>query len=398
MSVVIANELVDFKNKVRGKIFNMQSTLNELSSKLVSLKNWCTTTSSSISSVYNSSNKNTLLEKFLNINTVYDKIDNCISNDVNDILVKATKLLNNIDELENKVIELNNLYSKMNNKDDSNYSIYSSRYYSLKGEFDKLHSESLTILNELKANDEKISFQEEFKVDSIKDVSNYLAYGTFTKKVFKSSNGSKTEYYLYVPDVSDTTGLPMMVYMHGSGERGNGVLNQGLPKQIYEKSVVPNGLVICVQCPAESGFGVSQMQSNIIELINDVADEYKVDKKRISASGHSDGAISGYKLVANNPNLFSAFVPISGYGLQAYQEKIAKDGTKVWAFHGKNDVSVEYSEGKNTVNGIKNSGGDAELYTLDDGHRIQTKIFGTMYNYKGEAIDPLERAFNQSRS
>lgn len=395
MADTISNELKDFKTKLDGKIPGLQSAISQINDKIESLKTACTSTKSSIASVYDSSNKDTLINKLSTINDVYDSVGEGLSA-LNDIVSKSGSLVDKVTELENKLVEVNSASANMNNnKESENYYSYVIKYNALRSEFVRMNSDATALLSEIKSMDGEISLKDKFGTNSISDVTEMLSYGTFNKKYFDSSYG-KVEYYLYVPDVDDTTGLPMMVYLHGTGERGNGVLNQGLPKQIYEKSVVPNGLVICVQ--GKASFGSASVFNGIAELTESVANEYKVDKKRISASGHSDGAIGAYKLVANHTDLFSALIPISGCCYDKFPQMIADGDVKVWSFHGNSDSSVKYANGKGSVDAINKNGGDAELCTLNDGHCIQNKVFGTKYDYKGEEIDPLDWAFNQRKA
>ena len=49
-------------------------------------------------------------------------------------------------------------------------------------------------------------------------------------------NTPPLDYWVYVPD-GDTEGLPLVLFLHGAGEKGSGALTYSLPLYIIEGSV-----------------------------------------------------------------------------------------------------------------------------------------------------------------
>ena len=200
-----------------------------------------------------------------------------------------------------------------------------------------------------------------------------------------------------MPDYGrNVDGLPVHIYLHGSGETTGGTNKIGLPKMLNEQSTTPEGIVICPQASSGKDFYNANYQQALIELAQTTAKDNGGDTNKISLSGHSMGAIAGYKMVANNPNTFSAFVPISG--LSYMNEKVKDSGTSVWIFHGNRDGNCEYSNAVQTYNYLKGQGADVSMHTFDAGHGgVQNYTWQQEYtNSTGETINPLTWAFDQS--
>lgn len=429
MANSISQDLINFKTIVSSSISNMNTNLENLKEKISTFINASSSFKSGIDSVYSSQNKIEILNKLTKINSVLTKIDYSLDSDLSSILKKSNTLLEKIDTLEKLKQEIEsqeniilNLGSAKSYSYDSNGNITNQkeidRYNSQRStalneansiistktsEFIILHNESIATLNELKALDSSFSFVSEFATTDISSISQYLTGGSFEKYTYKASNGVSLDYYLYVPTFStDVTNIPVHIYLHGYGERENSVLKQGLPK-LLNNGLQANGIVICPQS-VDGNWENDNIQDALIELTDNVVEKYSADSNKISLSGHSAGAIGGYRLIARNPDYFSAFIPISGHANRVENKTVNAWQTlskvKIWAFHGKNDTSVQYSYAENVVNKLESLGSNnIDLYTFDAGHGgVQNTTFEQAYSYKGEeAINPLDWAFSQSK-
>lgn len=160
------------------------------------------------------------------------------------------------------------------------------------------------------------------------------------------SQGAQVGYYLYTPaDYGrDTTArFPLLLFLHGIGERGNGttelvrVLKFGPPRLIERGRDYPF-LVVTPQLPASA-------EHWPVELIDDVIAELqrtlRVDSSRIYLTGLSDGGDASWNYAMARPDIPAAIVPIaseaSPRGICAMRE------VPVWAFHGELDRDVKLS-------------------------------------------------------
>ena len=71
------------------------------------------------------------------------------------------------------------------------------------------------------------------------------------QKIFVPENDT-LGHILYLPETDDLTDMPLLVYLHGAGERGTKLehlYRHGIPKLIEEGRNY-EAIVLCPQCPA----------------------------------------------------------------------------------------------------------------------------------------------------
>ena len=403
----IPQELASFKTNVGPKIDDMKQKSKTLQDKVKEMLDANKAAEDGVSSYYNSENKQTVLNKFTYMNDVYKKISTSLQDDLDKILQESKDLCTLIEELEKINQEIETQQAIINNTTGTDQTAFQMKdnarsiITAKENEFNTKSTEAKNKLEKLKTIDEALTFVTEFTPSgSYLEKLAQLGYGTFERKTFKASNGISLSYYVYIPDYGEEVeGLPVHLYLHGSGESGDGVLNIGLPKMIKDKTITPSGIVICAQAPDSSAFYNKSYQQALVELTDSVAENNNGDKNKISLSGHSYGAIVGYQMVGNFPNHFAAFLPISGNSGGA---NAGTTSTKIWAFHGSNDVGnggTDYNNTRNLVAEINKAGGDANLHTFEgEGHGgVQNLTFQKEYQDEdGNMINPLEWAFLQS--
>jgi predicted peptidase len=169
------------------------------------------------------------------------------------------------------------------------------------------------------------------------------------------------EYLLALPKDynTDERKWPLMVFLHGAGERGsdiNKVKVHGPAKLIEQGKELPF-IVVSPQCP-EGQWWTNRVES-VMALIEEISEKYRVDPKRIYLTGLSMGGFGTWSIASTFPNRFAAIVPICGGG-QPYLAGNLKT-VPVWAFHGAKDNVVPLRESERMVNSVKAFGGDAKL-------------------------------------
>ncbi len=397
----IPQDLTDFKKKIEPKLSDMESSCTDLSDKITNCVTYAKTAQDSFSSAYNSENKQSILKKFDNISNLYNKISTSVSSDLGKMVSTSKEIVETVTELEdiNKKIEEQQKIISSTKKDEKNYnkiiSEANSEIDKLNKDFTKKSEEAEEKLKALKGMDADLQFVKDFTSTDYLSKIDQLNGGSFEKMSYKASNGVVVDYYLWIPNYGEEVeGLPVHMYLHGSGENGSGVLNCGLPKLIADGSVVPEGIVICPQSHG-SNFDDPKYQDALVELSGKIADECNGDRNKISISGHSWGAITGYTMLTRYPDYFSAFMPISG---RTYQQ-LGYTQTKVWAFHGARDSAVAYESAVKNIQQLQRLGVDASIYTYQtEGHgNVQNYTFQREFdNPDGETTTALEWVFRQS--
>ena len=400
----IASELTTFKSTVEPGIGKMSSTCTTIIDKVSELSTSATSARSGIDSCYNSSRKNSVMNKLSKVNTICTNISTSVSGDLVGTISEAEALIALIGELEkiNEEIEAQEAIISSNsgdtpeaiNKRNGAQSIINQK----NTEFDQKHNDAKTKLTALKSKDSSLDV--EFVPVSAEPDIDKLKYGSFEKREFTASNGLTIKYWLYVPDYGeDVEGLPCMLYMHGgsthqtvSYEKG---VQYGLGSKLANKEITPSGVVIvpCVEDFTDKGIVALK------ELTDEVVDEQKCNQDRVSVSGHSYGGITSYKLINKYPGYFSCCVPISG---RSEVTDAFKD-VKVWSFNGTAEGSsswTSYNSSVAAVDEINKIGGQATLTPLKTGHAGTNKVTYEKEYLSPDGImeNPIEWAFRQERA
>ncbi len=209
------------------------------------------------------------------------------------------------------------------------------------------------------------------------------------KYVFTCSNENEMNYLVYTPNEMKKQ-LPLIVYLHGAGERGKNYehLNRhGLAKLLHE-GVELEAVVLCPQCPALRVW--DNVMDDLKEIIDRVVTKYLIDKERISITGSSMGGFGTWMAGLTFPNFFSAIAPVAGGGMSWRASKLRK--TPVFAYHGDKDsaVPVIYSELMTQV--IEKNGGAVKLCVLK-GYEHNDGI-----DYAYRHTDLIENLLNSRRT
>jgi predicted peptidase len=128
-----------------------------------------------------------------------------------------------------------------------------------------------------------------------------------------TSKYGKYGFWLYVPKDIANKKMPLVIFLHGSGECGNNLDNLtsvALPKTL-KNGYQYNAIIAAPQNPKLVAW--KHRVSVVKDLIDYISKNYNIDPDRISITGHSSGAIGAYNFAAKYPNLLSCIAPVSGY-------------------------------------------------------------------------------------
>ena len=124
------------------------------------------------------------------------------------------------------------------------------------------------------------------------------------------TNKKSLGYYVYFPkDVKEN--MPVLVYLHGIGERGDNLDNvekYALPKYM-NRFDIPY-IVIAPQCQ-ESNFWDYHLR-DVEKILKIEYDKFKFDKKNIFILGSSMGAYGAWNYLMQRPNLFKGIISVAG--------------------------------------------------------------------------------------
>ena len=186
------------------------------------------------------------------------------------------------------------------------------------------------------------------------------------REEFLMKEDREMNYLIFVPKEYKEN-LPLIVYLHGAGERGKKIEHlsrHGLVKILTEGREI-DAVVLAPQCPADCVW--DNLPHQLKTLIDEVVSRYKIDTKRITLTGSSMGGFGTWMLGMTYPNFFAGLAPVAGGGMEWRASNLAQ--TPICAYHGEKDMTVEYIRSEMMVRAVNKNGGNAKLVPLDNlGH------------------------------
>ncbi len=166
------------------------------------------------------------------------------------------------------------------------------------------------------------------------------------------------QYLLYLPpDYNVRTPVPLMLFLHGAGERGNDlelVKKHGPPRLIAQGKTF-SFVLVSPQCPAGEWWDAQDLSA----LLDDVIREHAVDTNRVYVTGLSMGGFGTWSLGVNYPRKFAALAPVCGWG-EPFAAFRLKD-MPIWAFHGAKDTIVPLAKGQEMIDAVTRAGGSPKF-------------------------------------
>ncbi|MEK7780955.1 MAG: prolyl oligopeptidase family serine peptidase [Verrucomicrobiota bacterium] len=180
---------------------------------------------------------------------------------------------------------------------------------------------------------------------------------------WKSTRKGELKYLLYLPQdykKSDGEKWPLMLFLHGAGERGTDVNRVAIhgPMSLVKQGTNFPFIIVAPQCPA----GELWDNEPLLQLLDRMTDKYSVDTNRIYLTGLSMGGYGTWKLGLAHPDKFAAIAPICGGAsmidviLGTWDKKKELEKLPVWAFHGAKDDVVPLIQSERVVNSLKRGG------------------------------------------
>lgn len=198
-----------------------------------------------------------------------------------------------------------------------------------------------------------------------------------SKNAMFNNGDFKLGYYVYEPKREKEEKLPLVVFLHGAGERGDGegeldkIFNIAIPRMIKEGKKYP-AVVLMPQCPSNMVW--NDIVFALKNLIDSIVLKYNIDDKKISITGISMGGYGTWEMGMLFPEFFSAMAPVCGGGL-SWRCFLLKD-TPIWAFHGDQDEVVPITNSLELVDAVNKNDGQAKLTILPKhGHDIWHQVY-----------------------
>ncbi len=205
-----------------------------------------------------------------------------------------------------------------------------------------------------------------------------------------SVGGTGYKYQVYVPAAySSRTDWPVILFLHGAGERGSDGLLQtttGLAPAIRADPTRFPAIIVFPQVPKDSAWAGAPADAAMVALRQTMA-EYRVDADRVYLTGLSMGGRGTWYLAYRNPSVFAAVAPICGWITPAPRftslpvvptdsgsqfDALARQlrSVPIWIFHGEMDRVVPVIGSREPAAALKAVGSKARY----------TEYLGTDHN------------------
>jgi predicted peptidase len=194
---------------------------------------------------------------------------------------------------------------------------------------------------------------------------------------------------------------PVILFLHGSGERGDDNLRQltvGLPPLLTREPSRYPAVVVVPQC-ADDREWYGEMEQQALAALDQSMAEFRGDRRRVYITGISMGGAGAWYL-ARHPGRFAAIVPVSGevtrqaddpfpaepprdlaallHAPDPFGALAARIGkTPVWAFHGAADPVIPVDQSRRMVAALRAHGGIVRYTELPGvGHNSWDTAYG----------------------
>lgn len=251
-----------------------------------------------------------------------------------------------------------------------------------------------------------------------------------TRVSFESKlDQQERDFFLYLPKdygVDKDKKWPVLMFLHGDGERGNGKdeldwvmvhgplyeawvqkrdlpflivvpqlpmfgrdtlgisylahrdknripkrLDQGVPDRdpYFGTSGPMTGALAADSLPAQDKIladGWNRIEDDLIAILDSVLDDYQADENRVYLSGLSYGGFGTWYMASKHPDRFAAINPIVGWGHPDQMGPIAEHKIPVWVFSGGYDPVVPAKYFFAGINKLEELGHTDVRYTVHE--------------------------------
>ncbi len=186
----------------------------------------------------------------------------------------------------------------------------------------------------------------------------------------KTGDAKPLQYLLSLPPGYDQDAAkrwPLMLFLHGSGERGDNVqmVKTHGPPMLAAKGQAFPFIVVSPQCPPFERWNPLQLN----DLLDEIAAKYRVDADRIYLTGLSMGGSGTWNFAMTYPQRFAAIAPMATGG--DAEDAARVKNLPIWYFIGSKDGDVPERAHK-MVDALRKAGADLRFTEYPDAGHVET--------------------------
>lgn len=226
-------------------------------------------------------------------------------------------------------------------------------------------------------------------------------HSNLTHEKWLSPSGKTLLYRKFTPEIKPGEKYPLIIFLHGAGERGADNTSQLKNDQFLYLLISESGqknpsFLIAPQCPVSSRWcdvNWSIKDTHITpkipsdelkmthELVQNMLKNLPIDASRIYITGLSMGGYGTCDYVIRWPDQIAAAIPVCGGADNAALKHPDVAAVPFWFFHGEADTAVSVQRSRNAVRALKSVNAPDVRYTEipGAGHNIWIHA----YTYEG---------------
>jgi predicted peptidase len=196
----------------------------------------------------------------------------------------------------------------------------------------------------------------------------FISFNAFAQETSGSFSTQITTAYSYGYLLSQPQNVkskkPLIVFLHGSGERGADLEKLKIhgPLKYIQKNEL-DAFVLAPQCPENGNWEAESLYL----LIQKIIKENNIDTNRVYLTGLSMGGWGAWDLAFAHAEIFAALVPIASFVNQMQEDDACKfKEIPIRIFHGLLDNVVLLNSVTNVFKNLKTCKADVKLTIFDD--------------------------------
>jgi predicted peptidase len=185
-------------------------------------------------------------------------------------------------------------------------------------------------------------------------------------------------YYLFKPPGQEATkAYPLVLSLHGGKpkqfehllEGGELGFAYGLGRLVSPAEQAKHPAFVAAPWSDGRGWTEDNLR-RVVGLVEALRREFNIDATRLYVTGQSMGGYGAWAVLAKQPTLFAAAIPVCGGGDPS--SAIRFKHVPVWAFHGSADRMVPVSESQSMVAALLKAGGQPIYWEYEGATHAQT--------------------------
>ncbi|MFT5383781.1 MAG: putative peptidase [Saprospiraceae bacterium] len=206
--------------------------------------------------------------------------------------------------------------------------------------------------------------------------------GKYLFKTYEKENKKLNYRILFPPGFDQNQSYPLVVFLHGAGERGADNKAQLIHgSQLFLDSIEKYpAIIIFPQCPKadywanlsrpdrggreriftfHKGQEAKPTLTLVMNLMDEMIEKNYIDQDRIYITGLSMGGMGVWELLWRMPEKIAAALPICGGGLREKAKEMIN--IPIWVFHGVQDDVVHPRYSVTMTKAVQAAGGKAKI-------------------------------------